>query len=238
MAPFFVLVVKQFHLQALLMKSTICSLIFGLLLFGCRQFEPTSTVPETKTLYLPKWSFLAKASATFAQEQNSLPKRAYVFPALRLDAQGQAVDQLSHRQLAGGSLSWHSAAPLGAELKALVEQKLNQLGFKLITFGELTAATNDHRVSVFNLYYAEASASRDNPQALPAESWTTFTRISAATFPQDLNPTAKRELMNQELVTLFNDKRRGPGVVKRSHRFLLDYVGANRQWSESINLLD
>jgi hypothetical protein len=93
-------------------------------------------------------------------------------------------------------------------------------------------------VSVFNLYYAEASASRDNPQALPSESWTTFTRITAATYPQDLNPNDKRDLMNQELVTLFNGKRQGPDVVKRSHRFLLEYIGANRQWSESINLLD
>jgi hypothetical protein len=88
------------------------------------------------------------------------------------------------------------------------------------------------------LDYAQASASRDNPQALPAESWTTYSRITAATFRQDLNPSAKRDLMNQELVTLFNGKRQGAGVIKRSHRFLLDYIGANRQWSELINLLD
>jgi hypothetical protein len=93
-------------------------------------------------------------------------------------------------------------------------------------------------VTVFNLYYAQASASRDNPQALPAESWTTFSRITAATFPKDLTPSAKRDLMNQELVTLFNRQTKGAGVIKRSHRFLLDYIGANRQWSESINLLD
>lgn len=220
------------------MKCTLCSLLVVLLLFGCRQVEPTAAVAETKALHVPKWTFLAKASATFAQGQSSLPKRAYVFPALRLNTQGQAIDQLAYRQLADGSLSWNSAAPLGAELKAVVEQKLLELGFKPITFGELTSVTADHTVSVFNLYYAEASASRDNPQALPAESWTTFTRITAATFPKDLNPNAKRDLMNQELVTLFNGKRQGAGVVKGSHRFLLDYIGANRQWSESINLLN
>lgn len=220
------------------MKCTLCSLLVVLLLCGCRQVEPIASVPETKALHVPKWTFLAKASATFAQGQSSLPKRAYVFPALRLNAQGQAVDQLAYRQLADGSLSWNSGAPLGAELKAVVEQKLLELGFKPITFGELTSVTTDHTVTVFNLYYAEASASRDNPQALPAESWTTFTRITAATFPKDLNPNAKRDLMNQELVTLFNGKRQGTGVVKGSHRFLLDYIGANRQWSESINLLN
>ena len=220
------------------MKSTLCCLLVALLLFGCRHVEDPATAPATKTLQMPRWVFLAKASATFAQGQSSLPKRAYVFPALRLNAQGQAIDQLAYRQSADGSLSWNSAAPLGAELKAVVEQKLLELGFKPITFGELTAVTADHMVSVFNLYYAEASASRDNPQALPAESWTTFTRITAATFPQDLNPHAKRDLMNQELVTLFNGQTQGAGVVKRSHRFLLDYIGANRQWSETINQLN
>jgi hypothetical protein len=210
----------------------------ALLLCGCRQFEETASAPVTRELHLPKRHFLAKASATFAQGQGNLPKRAYVFPALRLNAQGQAIDQLVYRQSDDGSLSWNSAAPLGAELKASVERKLLELGFKPISFGELTAVATDHAVTVFNLYYAEASASRDNPQGLSAQSWTTFSRITAATFPQDLNPHAKRDLMNQELVTLFNGKIQGAEVIKRSHGYLLDAIGANRQWSDTVNLLD
>ena len=220
------------------MRYRLLSLLSAFLLFGCQHVEEAHDNSGTKPLQLPSWTFLAKASATFAPGHSSLPKRAYVFPALRLNAQGQAMDQLAYRQLADGTLSWYSAAPLGAELKAIVERKLAKLGFTMISFGELTTVTTDHAVTVFNLYYAQASASRDNPQALPAESWTTFSRITAATFPKDLTPSAKRDLMNQELVTLFNRQTKGAGVIKRSHRFLLDYIGANRQWSESINLLD
>jgi hypothetical protein len=220
------------------MKYTLCSLFLALLLCGCWHLEDAATTSETHTLAVPKWTFLAKVSTNFAEGYDNLPKRACVFPALRLNAQGQAIDQLAYRQSTDGSVSWYSAAPLGAELKAIVEQKLVQLGFKPISFDALTSLTADHAVTVFNLYYAEASASRDNPQALPTASWTTFTRITAATFPQDLDPNAKRDLMNQELVTLFNGKSQGTSVIKASHPFLLDSIGLNRQWSETINLLN
>ena len=200
--------------------------------------EAAATDSGTKRLYLPKWNFLAKASATFNEDFSQVPKRVYVFPALRLNAEGQQIDQLAYRTLEDNTLGWYSPAPLGLELKLIVEKKLRSLGFIPISFGDLTASTEDHSVLVLNLYYAEASASRDNPGADVTESWTTFSRITAATFPRDLNPSNKRGLMNQELVSLFNGKEKGRDVIKYSHAYLLDYVGQNRQWSESINLLN
>ena len=220
------------------MKFALFSLLSLVLLFGCKHGAEAPDATETKHLYLPKWSFLAKASATFAKGQTQVPKKAYVFPALRLNAQGQPIDQLDYRVLDDESLDWYSAAPRGSELKVIVEQKLTTLGFRSISFKELTSLSADHSVLVFNLYYAEARASQDNPKADPDESWTTFSRITAATFPRDLNPAAKRDLMNQELVTLFNGKERGVDVIKRSQAYLLNYIGKNRQWSESINLLN
>ncbi|NBB80101.1 MAG: hypothetical protein GVY36_11765 [Verrucomicrobia bacterium] len=191
-----------------------------------------------KRLYLPKWNFLAKASAVFNDEYTKLPKRVYVFPALRVNPQGQPTDELAYRTLEDNTLGWYSPAPLGLELKLIVEKKMRQLGFVPVSFGDLTASSKDHSILVVNLYYAEASASRDNPDADEAESWTTFSRISAATFPKDLNPAKKRDLMNQELVSLFNGKEKGRDVIKYSHAYLLDFIGQNRQWSESLNLLN
>ena len=106
-----------------------------------------------------------------------------------------------------------------------------------MSFQEMVDFPEGHSVLVFNLYYAEASASKDNPSADPNSSWTTFVRITAATFPQNLNPQAKRDVMNQELVSIFNDREKGEGVIKRSAIYLLDYIGVTRQWKESINIL-
>jgi hypothetical protein len=220
------------------MKFALFSLLSLMLLFGCKHGVEVPNAPATKHLYLPKWTFLAKASATFDKEQAQVPQTAYVFPALRLNSQGQPIDQLAYRVLDDESLDWYSAAPLGAELKTIVEKKLTKLGFRSISFKELTDSSADHSVLVFNLYYAEARGSQDNPKADPDESWTTFTRITAATFPKDLNAAGKRDLMNHELVTLFNGKEWGVDVIKCSQAYLLNYIGKNRQWSESINLLN
>lgn len=198
----------------------------------------TSGADATNRLNVPKWTFLAKISTIFDEAYERVPKKAYVFPALRLNAQAAPIDQLSYRILEDDSLGWFSAAPLGMELKTVVENKLRRQGFVTIPFSELTASPGDHSVLVFNIYYREASASRDNPTANPADSWTTFSRITAATFPQNLDPSQKRDLMNNELVSLFNGAALGEDVIKRSKSFLLDHLGQNRQWSESINLLN
>jgi hypothetical protein len=219
------------------MKHTLLCIFTLTFLFGCKHSEEASDTTGSKRLYLPTWSYLAKASATYAKGQTQLPKAVYVFPAMRLNAQAKPIDVLKHRVLEDGTLWWNSAAPLGAELKAIAEKKLSKLGFTPIPFGELTSVTTDHSVLVLNLYYREAIASQDNPKSDSTESWTTFSRITAATFTKDLNPLTKRDVMNQELVSLFNGREISVDVIKRSQTYLLDYVGTDRQWSESINLL-
>jgi len=219
------------------MKISILILLSLTLLAGCRNGADADNTSEATILRIPTWSFLARASASFAKDQKEVPKRIYVFPALRLNAAGQPIDQLSHRQQADGTLAWYSPAPLGSELKAILVKKLSKKGFRALSFQEMMDYPEGHSILVFNLYYAETSASKDNPTADPDSSWTTFLRITAATFPQDLNPKAKRDIMNQEVVTLFNDQQKGVGVIKRSVDYLLDYIGITRQWSESVNLL-
>jgi hypothetical protein len=219
------------------MKISICILLSLTFLAGCRTGADSGSESEATILRIPTWFFLARVSTTFAKGQEEVPKRVYVFPALRLNAAGQPVDPLTPRQGADGALSWYSTAPLGAELKAIVEKKLSTKGFYPMSFQEMMDYPEGHSILVFNLYYAETSASKDNPTADPDSSWTTFTRITAATFPQDLNPQAKRDIMNQEVVTLFNEQKKGEGVIKRSADYLLNYMGITRQWSESVNLL-
>ena len=219
------------------MKPTFIIILAALWLVACQHIEEDSTDSAGRKLHLPNWTFLAKASATVAEGRTQIPKRAYIFPAMRLNASGQIIDQLAHRVQTDGTLSWYSAAPLGSELQLIAKRQLTKQGFTVIPFNTLTTSPTDHSVTVFNLYYTEANPSRDNPNAAPEASWTTFCRITAATFPNDLNPNAKQDLMHQELVSLFNGKRTGTSVTKHSVPYLLKHIGETRQWSDQINLL-
>ena len=100
---------------------------------------------------MPAWSFMASANGSVQAGRTEVPKFAFVFPALRLDAAGQVMDQLSHRQGPAAGLLWHSSAPLGGELQIILEKQLQSKGFELVSFDDLTKGMSSHSVTVFNL---------------------------------------------------------------------------------------
>jgi hypothetical protein len=205
---------------------------------GCSTSDPVSKSGESSSVFkIPKWSFWGKIGINFLEGQKVVPKNAYVFPALRMDSQGRLIDQLSHRLGEDGKLVWYSQAPKGGELKRVVEDKLESLGFTIVSFDEMTASQQDRSVFVLNLYYRPAAASSDSASSDSGSNWTTYARITGATFDRELNPSSRVEVMNQEMVTLFDRKELDHSVIKRSFDYLLDYVGINRQWSELIYLL-
>jgi hypothetical protein len=161
---------------------------------------------EVRELLIPTWTFVAQATSTLVNGYEEVPIKAYVFPALRLRPDGRPIDQLVHAFADDGSILWRSSAPLGAELKVIVENALRDRGFRTISFGELTSGSKGHDVLVFNLYYTEAIRSSDNPEADPDSSWTTFFRVTGATYPEDLNPSGRLDVVYQELRSLFNDE--------------------------------
>lgn len=177
-----------------------------------------------------------KASVHFVENRETLPRRAYVFPPLRLDGAGRPIDALAYRLNAEGTLDWFSPAPQAAEIQRVIQNKLKSKGFTLVSFQELSEMDSSHAVSVLNPYFTEARAA--SGEADGNEGWTAFVRVTAASFPFDLNPLGKKDLMNQEVVTLFKEKESSIEVVKRSSEYLLDFMGQRRQWSDSISLLD
>ncbi len=214
------------------MRLLILSILPILIFSACSMREPAVDEAPSSALNIRKWTFLIKASATFAKDQEIVPSKAYVFPALRLDTNAQPIDVLAYQIDNKGQLKWISPAPRGGEVQAVIQNKLRKKGFRIIEFQELSEMAADHSVLVLNPYYTEARPSQDG------RGFTVFTRITAATFPKDLNPAAKKDLMNQEGVTLFNEAELGPSVVKRSAKYLLDFMGTNKQWSESLSLFE
>jgi hypothetical protein len=214
------------------------TLVLTCLLVGCLGRNNGSVDREVVAVTLPRWSFLASASGQMEAGRQRLPKAVYVFPALRLNDQGQPMDRMRHREDDSGGLLWSSTAPAGHEIKMILEKKLRQQGFVPGTFSALTQAPEGHAILVLNPYYKEAGPSPYNSESAADASWINLIRIEAATFPLDLDPNKKREIFALEAVSLFNDQNLDDQVVKRAATYLLDHVGRSGTWSGRVNLLN
>jgi hypothetical protein len=220
------------------MRIFLCLVLPLFLLSGCFKTSETESPPVVApTLNLQGWKFLAKIQATYASDSSSVPTNVYVFPALRLNGNGQPIDVLSHRMDDSGALQWFSPAPRAGEIQSVIEKKLTTKGFRVISFQDLLNFPKSHSVLVFNPYFTEARWSDGNADKGVPEGWSTFTRVTASTYPMDLNPAEKRDIIQQELVSLFKEQSNAPDVVKRSLVYSIDHIGQNREWSESISLL-
>lgn len=175
--------------------------------------------------------------ATYVGESSSVPIAAYVFPALRLDSRGQAVDALTHRMNDDGELLWYSPAPRGGEIQAVIQNALKGRGFRVITFAELQNYPEAHSVVVFNPYFTEVRKSEADIEKNVPGGWSTFTRITGSTYPADLDPSQKRDIIQQEVVTLFSEKSAASDVIKQSAANLIQAMGQNREWSETLSLV-
>lgn len=185
---------------------------------------------------VPKWNCLAKMTASSA-DLEVLPKPVYVFPALRLGPKGQPIDALQHHFNAAGEVYWTSPAPRSHEIKSGIEKKLSAMGFRVLSFHEMTEQNRDHSILILNPYFSDARVYGGGSPA-EATGWTVFTRILGSTFPTDLNPAGKRDLFNVEGVSLFTDKENALSVVKRVTRYSLKHMGTTREWSETLSLLN
>ena len=213
-------------------------LIVTCLLSACknRELEVVSDADIT-SIQMPTWSFMASANGSIQAGRTEVPKRAYVFPALRLDEAGQVMDQLSHRQGPTAGLLWHSTAPLGSELQIILEKQLQSKGFELVSFDVLAKGLSSHSVLVFNPYYNEAIPSRYNKTADPDASWVSIIRIEGATYPENLDPNARLKVLHLELVSLFNRKQISSDVARHSIRYLIKNLGRTGKWAERVNML-
>ena len=208
------------------------------LLSACKSREPAvASDTDITSLEMPTWSFMASANGSMQAGRTGVPKLAYVFPALRLNAAGQIMDQLSHRQGPAAGLLWHSTAPLGSELQIILEKQLQSKGFELVSFDALAKGMGSHSVSVFNPYYKEAEPSRYNKAADPDESWVSIIRIEGATYPENLDPNARLKVLHLELVALFNRKQLSSDVARHSIKYLIKNLGRTGEWTERVNLL-
>ena len=226
-------------LTSLHMRTPLFLVLLVFFFAGCLNTnQPEPAKPIAQILNLPDWRFLANVKAVYASEVDLMPKNAYVFPALRLNPSGQPNDTLSHRIDANGELQWFSPAPQAGEIQSVIEKRLKQRGYQILSFQDLMDSSKDHSVLVFNPYFTEARPSKgDGSKGIP-KGWSTFTRLTGSTFPQDLNPAEKQDMIQQETITLFTKESNAPNVVKRSFMFSVDHTGQNREWSESISLLE
>ncbi|MGB0344766.1 MAG: hypothetical protein ACPGGJ_05150, partial [Coraliomargarita sp.] len=203
------------------------------LMVGCASGGAPEVAGKTASFNLPKYVLLMQAKAAYAEAQGTfLPKRAYVFPPLRIDPEGRPFDALQHRTGPGGSLFWNSPAPRAAEVKSVVEQALRKRGFVIVGFQALSGASGGHQVLVVNPYFTQRLAVEDQESVERV-----FVRLTGSTFPASMDPAGKIDRFNQEAIVFFDHELAVLDVAKRVLSALVQDIGRNRQWQDRLHIL-
>jgi hypothetical protein len=219
----------RMHLFSILL--IVCSVYWS----ACSSTQDVAAPQKNNYQALSKWTSLINAKAVCATSKAQLPNKAYVFPALRLDQETKVIDSLSYLQDETGALKWISPAPHAAEIQTIIQNELRAQGFTVISFQELTNTQKDHEILVLNPYYVPAYQPQDRVNQ--ETGWSSFVRITAATYPGDLNPQKKIDLVNLEAITLYQYKSSEIDVIKSTSNYLIKHLGKNEDWSDNLLLL-
>ena len=206
---------------------------FFVVMVGCASDGAQEAAGKEVSFNLPKYVLQMQAKSAYAEAQRSiLPKRAYVFPALRIDPEGRPLDALQHRTVLGGNLVWDSPAPRAAEVKSVVEQALRKRGFVIVGFESVLEASGGHQVLVVNPYLTRRLAVEDQESIKRV-----FVRLIGSTLPASIDPAGKIDWFNQEAIVFFDHELAVLDVAKRVLSTLVQNIGRNRQWQDRLHIL-
>lgn len=203
-----------------------------LLLSSCVSRGTSSEVAVSSSFSLPKYLLQMQGKATYAKSLgSSLPKKAYVFPPLRIDMNGKPVEALQHRIGADGRLVWGSPVPRAAEVKSVVEQALRRRGFVIVGFESLGGTSREHGVLVVNPYFTQQLGVEGQEFVERV-----FVRLTGSTFPASMDPAGKIDRFNQEAIVFFDDNLSALDVAKRVLAKLVQTIGQSRQWQDRLHI--
>lgn len=170
-----------------------------------------------------------KASATSGSI--NLPWEAYVFPPLLVDRELQPVQELVPRTKEDGDLGWEVPGSQAALYKETVEEGLREAGFTPVDFGHVTGMTQDHAVLIINSYYSDAWTDPDREDVRLL-----FVRIIFSTYPVDLNPEGRLDLINQEAVCIYKLPANHTKAVRNAYNHLLRNLGFAGEFVRDISI--
>jgi hypothetical protein len=219
-------------------KKTIAALSFLMLLTGCISFSRTERepVPEND----PVETVTLKLDANYAGEDGLLPRLVYVFPPLEVGQDGQPLNDYFYTESEKGLLNWYASAPESGLLRDAVMDQFRYRGFTPVSFYELTESTDDHSVLVITLYYTNPLTEIKKQARFGGrvKEYMLFTRLSGATFPKDLSPAGKKEVLNQEALSRCSDQELIFPVIEQAFRYSVKHVGKNSQFVNIVPVTD
>ncbi|MBM4152257.1 MAG: hypothetical protein FJ220_01875 [Kiritimatiellaceae bacterium] len=174
-----------------------------------------------------------RMKAEFNKEKNSVVNQAYVYPPLKIDEKGVALEELYYTEDSSGNLTWHSPSPEAVALGAAVEAQLRKRGYRVVPFHEVLSVKVDHSVVIFNSYYTAALPSSETKQARVV-----YTRLTGVTLPVDLDPNKKRIRINQEVMVRYHSSNDDISITGKTLQYAVDHIGERGEWVDTFSLLE
>ena len=189
--------------------------LFAILLaVGC------ASAPKGPALVAPSELLIRLASHT-ATESAKIPKRVYIFPPLRCDAEGRPEQSYTQGISEDGSIDWLPPDEKSREWLELLGSHFKSRGYEVVPYSEVLQSVEAYSVLVVSAYYSR-------PYPIGGDgggAYSLFTRLAGDTYPLDLDPSLKRTAFNQIATGFFLDRSSADGVPPLAYRTAISAIG-------------
>jgi hypothetical protein len=138
--------------------------------------------------------------ALASMQPRDIPSFVYVFPPLRSNSSGKAIEQLVPvKSSEGGVSEWKTSSAQSMALKKKIEADLRKGGYETISFGDLLTVKQSYAVLVISTFYTLPYDVKN--EAGEVANKATLVLIKGALFDGNLDPKTKKDIIKVDGVT-------------------------------------
>ena len=200
--------------EVFLIRIHLIGLFAILVAVGC------ASAPNGPSPVAPSQLLLRLASNT-ATESAKIPKRVYIFPPLRCDAEGRPEQSYTQGVREDGSIDWLPPDEKSREWLALLGSLFASRGYEIVPYSAVLQSAEAHSVLVVSAYYSRPYRIGGDDGA----AYSLFTRLAGDTYPLDLDSSLKRTVFNQIATGFFLDRSSADGVPPLAYRTAISAIG-------------
>ena len=153
--------------------------------------------------------------ALASMQPRDIPSFVYVFPPLRNNSSGKAIEQLVPvKSPEGGVSEWKTSSAQSMALKKKIEADLRKGGYETISFGDLLTVQQSYAVLVISTFYTLPYDVKN--EAGEVANKATLVLIKGALFDGNLDPKTKKDIIKVDGVTKVPAGKEFPDPVTRT----------------------
>lgn len=153
--------------------------------------------------------------ALASMQPRDIPSFVYVFPPLRSNSSGKAIEQLVPvKSPEGGVSEWKTSSAQSMALKKKIEADLRKGGYETISFGDLLTVQQSYAVLVISTFYTLPYDVKN--EAGEVANKATLVLIKGALFDGNLDPKTKKDIIKVDGVTKVPAGKEFPDPVTRT----------------------